>query len=72
MMLQPRLTTLQTVVPNLESVMRAARVQIHRFRVLLEYDRRNVRQFRAEHPDTEVVLLVCVVAVLVGVLIGQV
>jgi len=40
------------------------------FLVVLDRDRRNIRQFREEHPDTDMVMLVCFISVLVGVLIG--
>jgi hypothetical protein len=40
------------------------------FRVVLDDDLRNIRQFREEHPDTDIVMLACFISVLVGVLIG--
>ena len=51
------------------SVVRSTEEQVRRFLVLLESDRRNVRQYRREHPDTDMLLFTCVAAVVLGVLI---
>lgn len=60
---------LHSVPPMLHSFGRGARAQVHCFRVLLESDRRNVREFRREHPETGVVLLAFVACVVVAALI---
>ena len=53
------------------SAVRDVQEQVRRFLVLLEADRRNVRRFRKEHPETDVLLLTCFVSVLLGALIAQ-
>ena len=69
-MLQSVPPMLQSVPPMLHSFGRGARAQVHCFRVLLESDCRNVREFRNEHPETGVVLLTCLVSVVLGILIA--
>ena len=68
-----RATTRRGVRPALQacqSAMRGAQDQLRRFLILLEADARNVRRFRSEHPDTDVLLLTSVVAIVLGALIG--
>jgi len=53
-----------------QSAEHSVRSQIERFRVFLESDRRSVRQFRLEHPDTMMVLFSGVAAIVLGVLVA--
>lgn len=52
-----------------QSAVRGVQDNVRRFLVLLESDRRNVRQFRREHPETGVLMLTFFISVVVTALI---
>ena len=53
-------------------MVRDAQAQIHRFLEVLEDDRRNVDEFRHQHPDAAWVLVACIVSLVLGVLLSVV
>ena len=67
----PRRLTWRGFTQAAQSAVGDARTQVRRFLVLLESDRRNLRQFRNEHPDTNMFLVAGVAAVVLGLLVAR-
>ena len=67
---RPRAPTVHGAAQAWQSAEHSVRSQVERFLVLLESDRRSVRQFRLEHPDTIMVLFSGVAAIVLGVLVA--